>query len=851
VNVLESGEPVSTMKTCGACHDTDFIAQHSYHADLGLSEFGEAAATDHPWDSSSGYFGNWNAIDYRYLSPAGDEFVDLTTPDWIRQFGVGLAGGGPLELSRDGSTLLEALRASATNPEAATLDEEGELQAWNWRQSGTVEMDCFVCHLESPDNAARESALQAGDFAWANTATLNGTGIGVWDGDEWTWSEEAFQANGELAREFISVQDPSDTNCAACHGVVHDEPNELLTADTCDDELGMSYTTGQVISAARISNSGTNIADKAELNRSWDIHAERLVACVDCHYALNNPVFSEARAEESLEHLTFDPRRLDMGAYLAQPLHEFARTDEAATLVPGESAALQACESCHDPEPVHAWLPYTERHMEALACETCHVPQLFAPSARQIDWTVLQPDSEPRRDCRGLDGSEIANPLVSSYSPVLMQTERLDGSTELAPFNLVSAWYWVYGDPARPVRLIDLEAAWLVDGDYSSEVLAAFDGDGNGEIDGSELAILTEEQETLIAGRLEALGLENPRIVGEVQPYSINHGIAGGEWAIRDCQTCHTSDSKLAQSYTVASYLPGGVLPEFIGSEGSGSGSLIVGDDGSLSYSPLPAEDGYYVLGHENVTWVDWFGVLAFIGTFLGVIAHGGMRVMAARRLPKTGGKTKRVYMYGIYERLWHWLQSFTILLLLVTGLVIHKPAMFGFLSFGGVVLVHNILAGILVVNAALALFFHLASGEIKQYIPRPAGFFSQAIEQAVYYTRGIFKGATHPFEKTQERKLNPLQQVTYLGLLNVLLPLQIITGIVIWGAQRWPQLAQALGGLPFLGPVHTIIAWLLASFIVMHVYLTTTAGETPVSGIRSMVMGWEDVEVHGPDTKE
>jgi thiosulfate reductase cytochrome b subunit len=176
---------------------------------------------------------------------------------------------------------------------------------------------------------------------------------------------------------------------------------------------------------------------------------------------------------------------------------------------------------------------------------------------------------------------------------------------------------------------------------------------------------------------------------------------------------------------------------------------------------------------------------------------------------------------------------------------------MFGFLSFGGVVLVHNILAGILVVNAALALFYHLASGEIKQYIPRPAGFFSQAIEQAVYYTRGIFKGAAHPFSKTQERKLNPLQQVTYLGLLNVLLPMQIITGIVMWGAQRWPQLAQALGGLPFLGPVHTIIAWLLASFIVMHVYLTTTAGETPVSGIRSMVMGWEDVEVHGPDTKE
>ena len=29
LNVLESGNPVSTMLTCGACHDTEFIVDHS------------------------------------------------------------------------------------------------------------------------------------------------------------------------------------------------------------------------------------------------------------------------------------------------------------------------------------------------------------------------------------------------------------------------------------------------------------------------------------------------------------------------------------------------------------------------------------------------------------------------------------------------------------------------------------------------------------------------------------------------------------------------------------------------------------------------------------------------------
>jgi hypothetical protein len=31
----------------------------------------------------------------------------------------------------------------------------------------------------------------------------------------------------------------------------------------------------------------------------------------------------------------------------------------------------------------------------------------------------------------------------------------------------------------------------------------------------------------------------------------------------------------------------------------------------------------------------------------------------------------------------------------------------------------------------------------------------------------------------------------------------------------------------------------------VMHVYLTTTA-HTPLAGIRAMIVGWDEVEVHG-----
>jgi thiosulfate reductase cytochrome b subunit len=198
--------------------------------------------------------------------------------------------------------------------------------------------------------------------------------------------------------------------------------------------------------------------------------------------------------------------------------------------------------------------------------------------------------------------------------------------------------------------------------------------------------------------------------------------------------------------------------------------------------------------------------------------------------------------MYGVYERLWHWLQTFAIVALLFTGLVIHRPDTFGLFSFRGVVLVHNILAGILVVNAGLSLFYHLASGEIRQYIPRPVGFFDQALLQAKYYLKGIFRGEPHPFEKTPGTKLNPLQQVTYFGILNLLLPLMMLTGILMWGAERWPEFSDWIGGLTVLGPVHSGVAWMLAAFIVAHVYLTTT-GPEPLSSLQGMMFGTEEVE--------
>jgi Ni/Fe-hydrogenase b-type cytochrome subunit len=239
------------------------------------------------------------------------------------------------------------------------------------------------------------------------------------------------------------------------------------------------------------------------------------------------------------------------------------------------------------------------------------------------------------------------------------------------------------------------------------------------------------------------------------------------------------------------------------------------------------------------------------LGTIFGVAVHAGLRVYSAAKMEhRHEHKLKRIYMYTVYERLWHWIQAITILLLVFTGLIVHKPDMFGIFSFKYVVQVHNVLGFVLVADALFSLFYHLVSGEIKQYLPQPQGFFSNMITQGIFYMKGIFNNEEHPFEKTPQHKLNPLQQVTYFGILNVLLPLQIVTGLIIWGMQKLPHLAYLLGGLPILAPIHSLSAWFFASFIVMHVYLTTT-GHTPLASIQAMIDGWDDVEVKENHTEE
>ena len=101
-NVLETGEAVSPMQTCGQCHDADYIASHSFHADLGLNAVGPLSPTN-----GAGALANWDPLTYRYLSQPGDARLDLSTPGWLEFNAARYTGGATGQTSRTGAPLTD------------------------------------------------------------------------------------------------------------------------------------------------------------------------------------------------------------------------------------------------------------------------------------------------------------------------------------------------------------------------------------------------------------------------------------------------------------------------------------------------------------------------------------------------------------------------------------------------------------------------------------------------------------------------------------------------------------------------------------------------------------------------
>lgn len=195
------------------------------------------------------------------------------------------------------------------------------------------------------------------------------------------------------------------------------------------------------------------------------------------------------------------------------------------------------------------------------------------------------------------------------------------------------------------------------------------------------------------------------------------------------------------------------------------------------------------------------------------------------------------VKVYTRFNRLWHWSQVASIFLLLFTGA--RLMGLHQILPFGLAVTLHTLVALALLLLWAFATFWLFTTEAWKQFIPTHNG-----LRQVVrFYAWGVFRGEEHPFRKKYQRRHNPLQLLAYLALKLMLFPAIWMTGLAYLSYGLWSHLDPNAFWLTVVANLHTIAAFAIASFVVVHVYLLTI-GHGFREHVRPMITGFEKVEV-------
>ncbi|MCF6282756.1 MAG: hypothetical protein L3J28_11220 [Candidatus Polarisedimenticolaceae bacterium] len=226
-NVLESSKAYSPRKSCGGggCHDYDIIT-HAYHFEMGRDEARDDFGAERgvPQLVSPGYFGGYNCMGgnnpdqlSKKVNASIDDFADKGSAGWIQRCVGCHNGGGWMELDRNG------VRYDETDPSTVTefdgdyynrgtdennqpTDDESIVTQWDWKKSGVVEADCFICHADFREMVITDPEMVGGDSGYDHFRDLRRGQL---------IDEGFFRVAGTAILEFINLNHPE---CGVAEG---------------------------------------------------------------------------------------------------------------------------------------------------------------------------------------------------------------------------------------------------------------------------------------------------------------------------------------------------------------------------------------------------------------------------------------------------------------------------------------------------------------------------------------------------------------------------------------------------------------------------------------------------------
>jgi thiosulfate reductase cytochrome b subunit len=204
--------------------------------------------------------------------------------------------------------------------------------------------------------------------------------------------------------------------------------------------------------------------------------------------------------------------------------------------------------------------------------------------------------------------------------------------------------------------------------------------------------------------------------------------------------------------------------------------------------------------------------------------------------------RSPELYINPLPVRIWHWLNALGFIMLILTGTQIRYVNLFNLMSFETAIKTHNWVAFAVIANYFVWLGFYLFSDKITVYHPElnMRKFFDKAFKQIMYYSYGIFRGDKSPHTVVPHDKFNPMQSITYQIVMLLVVPMQFLTGIMMWDMKRFEGLINMVGGIHIVGTVHVLIYIFFISFTMVHAYMGAL-GKTPATHFREMFTGYEE----------
>ncbi len=225
---------------------------------------------------------------------------------------------------------------------------------------------------------------------------------------------------------------------------------------------------------------------------------------------------------------------------------------------------------------------------------------------------------------------------------------------------------------------------------------------------------------------------------------------------------------------------------------------------------------------------------------------------------PRGGDLVKR---HRLSTRLWHWTNAVTLYVLLFSGLGIFNahPRLYwghyganadtpwlelqrfpGWITLPG----HYDLAGarhwhlLFALLLGFSLLGYMLWSLVNRHIVRDLAFRKGELAPS-HILHDIVQHAQLKFPTgAAALRYNVLQKASYIGVIFVLLPTIILTGLTMSPGMNaaWPWLVDLFGGRQSARSIHFIVAWLLVAFFLVHMLMVVLAG--PFNEVRSMITG-------------